>query len=142
MREIKFRGKKVNNGERVEGSLHIGNSYWITQKSFDETKGLQPFRPIEVKTETVGQYTGLVDRHNKPIYEGDIVNTLTYDKMQNDFRFIERKGEIIYVSEDIVSLGGGFAIKTNIKTNLLGNFCNCKLEVIGNTHDNPELMEG
>ncbi|HCT63754.1 MAG TPA: hypothetical protein DIC60_00470, partial [Lachnospiraceae bacterium] len=119
----------------VEGSLHIGNSYWITQKSFDETKGLQPFRPIEVIPETVGQYTELYDNATSDgICEHDIVK-FEYDGEEIIGTIKYERGLYIVVNN---KLPDGYIWLNDLYE--CDEWCNC--EVIGNTHDNPELMEG
>lgn len=65
MREIKFRGKRLDNGKWVYGYLADEN-YINDINTFDLSS-------IEVDSDTVGQYTGLNDANGKEIYEGDII---------------------------------------------------------------------
>ena len=94
-------------------------------------------RHCRVDPATVGQYTGLTDKNGKRIFEGDVV------------RFTERHlgGEDVHVVEAVEFAEGGFATHRYFLNNWLRNAVkgNCQLqdiEVIGNIHDNPELLEG
>ena len=78
MREIIFRGKRIDNGEWVYGSLFIQNGEWISKgnKTPDVywIYGKQGEQYLVI-TSTICQFTGLTDKDNKKIYEGDIVRT-------------------------------------------------------------------
>ena len=90
----------------------------------------------EVIPETIGQYTGLTDKNGKKIFEGDICRF----KRFNDIHV----GEIVFnvTTASFVmryqSIVGAYGEKATQK--MLLSVCD-DIEVIGNIHDNPELME-
>ena len=146
MREILFRGKRVDNGEWIFGSLILderGNHYigeYIRQrvesayvctkrgngKTINRFIGIGFFM---VLPETVGQYMGLTDKNGKKVFEGDIV--------KNDYR----KGQYQYFK--IVYDTRVYCGQVENKYGMLGFLYNVigDLEVIGNIHDNKELLE-
>ena len=145
MREILFRGKRADNGEWIYGyyEKYNGGSY-INLQTDRLNSGGYPIREfIEVIPETVGQYTGLTTRNgNMMIFEGDIVKE-EYEVFVSA-RAKEKRVKIGYVEYDSNSLCCGYyAYFWNDKEKWRGNFaihCGCK--VIGNIHDNPELLKG
>lgn len=141
MREIKFRGKRIDNGEWVYGNLlkceHKDSDSvyiipFVTNGSFTiNTLMLNFISPCyEVDPKTVGQYTSLKDRNVKEIYEGDIVYA----------RCCEKYLEVYW--DDIGCGGWWFAEKIYGDMYPVGKIDLDWLEVKGNIHDNPELLEG
>lgn len=126
-RTIKFRGKRVDGKGWFRGLLALNrsdeNSYYIQSPLYD-SDGYRGYQQYEVTPETVGQFTGLTDRNGKEIYEGDIVR---YHPEMN-----AGIGRVVY-------LGSGFYV-TDEFNGLLDDFAVMGIEVIGNIHDNPELL--
>lgn len=153
MREILFRGKRTDNGEWICGNCVVqGDKCFIDinisqmfDSAFFENHSFK-----EVIPETVGQYTGLTDnnrKNKKKIFEGDIVKA--YFKF-NPTDFVIGKVIFEYGTFKIRVTGtkknGEFSKYTddNIKAYAIeNNFINrgYLLEVIGNIHDNPELLK-
>lgn len=137
MREILFRGKRLDNGEWVEGTylhLNVGKDYICPGAVWIGT--LQPCK-YDVDPSTVGQYTGLKDMNGKRIFEGDIVQ---YEER------LFYSGNVL-VAHPVMFEEGGFCVRYYFLSNWLRNGFggNIKLEgieVIGNIHDNPELLDG
>ena len=121
MREILFRGKRADNSGWVYGLLHYDSAGYqsqIEQCGFDvEYEGVYQINP-----ETVGQFTGLTDKNGVKIFEGDILS------------FGDKKFAVEW-QNDIV----GFGYWNTSDRMLFGDGVNC--EIIGNIHDNPELIK-
>lgn len=148
MREILFRGKRRFNGEWVYGSLLIvGNYYGIIEHDqerldtvdrfiFDVDTSLAQGYVTKVIPETIGQYTGLTDKNGKKIFEGDIVKLTDYVKETFDVD----DGEVKYIGGCFLVAGSNAGIRGSLHT-LTDIYWILRGAVIGNIHDNPELLE-
>lgn len=126
-REILFRGQCCTDGKWVEGYLgiEVPDELVIQQFSFDEYFKSDCIDQYSVKPETIGQYTGLTDKNNVRIFEGDIIHGFG-----GNFA--------VCWSPEICSFvaGEGRRILPAMTYGTMKSF-----EVIGNIYDNPELME-
>lgn len=126
-REILFRGK-TKQGEWVYGDLL--RQYGVTEIYVDtDTLSEYDLPNYLIIPETVGQFTGLTDKNGKKVFEGDIVEFLDRDK----FKW---KGVVVYQEEYALYL---------VKANSVWAFGFFdmdikRVEVIGNIHDNKELL--
>lgn len=142
MREIKFRGKRLDNGEWIYGSLLVSHfkddkkeRYFITQFSGNYTF------EHEVDPNTVGQFTGLRDKSGREIWEGDIFKEDGSGIVRSVFRV---PGGLAF-EDNPVSFGYDHrapvypysSIAEMQSVSWLSQCC----EVIGNIHDNPELLK-
>ena len=135
MREILFKAKRVDNGEWVEGWLFKTqeHSYIAYDRQFDDDLFLSPQNIfIEVDTNTICQYTGLTDKNGTKIFEGDVIRGL----------FLHSRP----INSVVSFQDGAFGLLWNrAGVEIFWAFtsiCNVEYEVIGNIHDNPELLKG
>ena len=140
MREILFRGKRKDNGEWVCGDLlqdkDLEKCYIEYFEYYSSENGPQrDYCQCEVIPETVGQYTGLTDKNGKKIFEGDIVKIKDYSK--GCALNYEQP-----TSNWVVKWNDKYAQFTIDYMSLLPYKHFDESEVIGNIHDNPELLKG
>ena len=136
MREILFRGKRVDNGEWMYGDLlHpdlYDNGYFI--EDFTQNKN----NCHEITPSTIGQYTGLI-ANGKEIFEGDIVKYKNTDGISSNGVILTITGKVVYNKKT-----ASFAVdgRDKIGAKHFDYFPIKKIEIIGNIHDNPELLGG
>ncbi len=146
MREILFRGKRTDNGEWVFGFYSalpdcVGIVHMIeTPKANPDETNVTYF----VDPSTVGQYTGLTDKNGKQIFEGDVVRT-AFEDATGVIAFGDYAGPMN--SDKYTHHIGFYPIWEGSFEKLLRkdlgfySLAVKELEVIGNIHDNPELLE-
>lgn len=131
MREIIFRGKQVDNGEWISGDLR----HWRNGKVGIHNDALR-FTPVVIP-ETVGQYTGLKDKNGRRIFEGDIIR---YETGRACVHFGAYPAAFERPDTNV-----GFYLEWKVDCMFrvdIGFWANeRKIEVIGNIHDNPELLK-
>lgn len=163
-REIKFRGWNTKHNKWLYGYYANSQGFSIIiEKNYEE----RTLEDVLVNPNTIGQYTGLKDKNGKKIYERDILRVSEYENILmrefNDetdcfdmFTLEEITGELrqSYTSP-VIWEEGTFCISTNgdwlhhndmFLAALFGDMKRSSpifiFEVIGNVHDNPELMKG
>ena len=122
MREFLLRGKRTDNGEWITDSetyIRDGDGIWLSDENLNV---------VTVIPETVGQYTGLTDKNGVRIFEGDIVTGWFNHEKIVGYIFYGGNAQFFIQRDGIYGIG-------------LDN-SDCWLEVIGNIHDNPELLGG
>ena len=132
MREILFRAKTKDDGKWIDGFpvriYDYGGLVWDMHPfntNFEITRS--------VDTKTIGQFVGLTDRNGNKIFEGDII------KIPDDYdEFGHNAGEIY----EVYFCCGGFRLKPKY-SKARGYWLEDDetVEVIGNIHDNPELLK-
>lgn len=158
MREILFRGKSTNGIGWIEGSLRIttiqpaDDAPYKQYEIEDTTLGLFPNDFMcgiceTVDSETVGQFTGLTDKNGKRIFVGDIVKADNGKQSSiSVVKFGDYCPEMFYKMLDMLCPGKrhllafGFYAESIDKHEEMILFQSPCVEVIGNIHDNPDLL--
>lgn len=159
MGEILFRAKAINRDNGYHRTKYKNGDwvYGLVTRLYDErfenlpaemtnTSGVSG---IEVDYKTIGQYIGLTDKNGQKIFEGDIVKFVNHiDEIYNEEIgvCVFEQDECNFVLQRKVKNPENCHISTSISTvYLISNRTyskECWYEVIGNIHDNPELMKG
>lgn len=128
MREILFRAKRIDNGEWIEGLPSCDINGNLTE--FEVYRGFANCEIADVDSETVCQWTGLTDKNNRKIFEGDIckIHSDSIDEEDGCFSVEWDEGD------------ARFALYSVGLTVDFGNYHGHECEVIGNIFDNPDLL--
>ena len=135
MREILFRGKSKESGEWIEGNLIHRTEFY--GDPIDDYHILRVgefhsdyYESEEVHPETIGQFTGLTDENGKKVFEGDVLS------QRNKVRVVKFEMSCGSCCTQVIGFGAS-GEKTIDFIQLTEPF-----EIIGNIHDNPELLKG
>lgn len=119
-RQIKFRGKTTANGHWVYGSLIA----YVDGTCAIRNSKSQPW----VQPETVGQFTGRLDRNGKEVYEGDVVEIISYYTSPRE-KEMSRTRAVIMFDETLACFLG------KRKSASFAMTCASNMEVVGNIHE-------
>ena len=130
MREILFRGKTQQHTRWIYGDL---NHYMCDDGMFIAENGHSMHRVFK---DTIGQFTGLTDKNGKKIFEGDICRFREWSKGEMCW-----VGKVHWEHQQFMITGGPNKECETMFELCMSRFVPESIEVIGNTHDNPELLE-
>lgn len=135
-RTIKFRGKSIDNGEWVYGDL---NQIFVPEGSTEDCPSISDKfdGTFFVHPNSVGQFTGIVDKDNEQIYEGDILQCLSVPNIPLEVRYNTMQGAFCFVEHTHTE---GALLGTCPLGEMLRHYPD--MSVIGNRFDNPDLLNG
>lgn len=127
------KAKRKDNNEWIEGYLYITHDGEYEISKYDEMTGIEIFTCVVIP-ETVRRCTELKDKNGKWIFEGDVFEGNKIDGKRKLYKFWydDDEGAFVYG----ISYKGGYRLS-------IAKWCfkSENIEVIGNIHDNPELLE-
>ena len=126
MRKILFRAKKTENKEWIEGS-YIESV--VKASPFGYITSSYPTEPTQIYTVTLGEFTGLYDKNSNKIFEGDIVKTDKFNEPNKQYIIKYDLQFGTFIGQD----------KHNMYFVTFDGDSD-QFEIIGNIHDNPELL--
>lgn len=139
-REILFRGQHRRKGEKVKLDGTPVESKWVYGGicQFNEDRSIiyqtEPeFQKYSVYTDTVGQYTGLKDKNGRKIFEGDIVRLFNRNGQEIMSYVVEWYSDCSMFVLDCIDFDMEFDTDFTV-------FYGDEFEIVGNIHDNPELV--
>lgn len=138
MREILFRGKRIDSGEWVYGTMY---KIAIDLNPFILTDGKSGCS-YQVDEETVGQYTGLKDKNGNRVFDGDILQIAKIaDGLGGYYQPPLDYPVNVVVKWDLCAWMWETLCEDKRYISFPDAWCHYECEIIGNIHDNPELME-
>ena len=136
-RKILFRGQRLNNSEWIEGNLLLSDDGKVARIIIWNNIGYDEY-PVDPAT--IGQYTGVVDKNGKQVYEGDIIgytdtgetSVFGVVKWYHEGNFYINSDSYCNYTSDNDCANVGYML----------NRATTKLQVMGNIYDNPSMLKG
>ena len=153
MREILFRGKRIDTGEWAygvpvpvrENTYPVNVVEMVEYVNYDEMDNMWPdYSSVDVDPETLGQYTGLTDQNGRKIFEGDILSVefdVQHPEEGEPDKYYERA--VVIFSKPYAGWLADYGYDTLYMSEYISPNGESKCaEIISNIHDNPELLKG